>query len=152
MFETNVFAALGVVQLAVPHMKELRSGTIVNIGSVGGRVTLPWASMYSATKYALHSVNDGLRRELAPHGIHVMLVCPGIVDTKFRDHVLSGHAPERVTNIRRVVSPDRVAEAIARGVERGSRVVYVPRIGRLFVALDFVLPRVMDFYLWSKDT
>ncbi len=150
MFDINVFSALALTQLVVPHMREKKSGTIVNIGSVGGKVSLPWAVMYCATKWALHCVDDSLHRELTGTGIRVMKVCPGIVDTKFRDHVLAGTAPDRVEDIRRVVSPDQVASAIIKGVERGKRTVFVPKIGFLFTSLDFFAPRVMDWYLRGK--
>jgi short-subunit dehydrogenase len=150
MFDVNVFSALALTQLVVPHMRARRFGAIVNLGSVGGKVSLPWATMYCATKWALHCIDDSLRRELQGSGVRVMKVCPGIVDTKFRDHVLAGTAPRRVEDIRRVVSPDQVAEAIVRGIERGKRTVYVPRIGRIFTALDFFAPRVMDWYLGRK--
>jgi short-subunit dehydrogenase len=150
MFDINVFSALALTQLVVPHMKAKRSGTIVNLGSVGGKVSLPWAVMYCATKWALHCVDDSLHRELKGTGIRVMKVCPGIVDTRFRDHVLAGTAPNQVENIRRVVSPDQVANAIIRGVERGKRTVFVPKIGFVFTSLDFFAPRVMDWYLRGK--
>ncbi|MFZ0745518.1 MAG: SDR family NAD(P)-dependent oxidoreductase [Terracidiphilus sp.] len=150
MFDVNVFSALALTQLVVPQMRARRSGHIVNIGSVGGKVSLPWAVMYCATKWALHCVDDSLHRELSPSGIRVMKVCPGIVDTKFRDHVLAGTAPGRVEDIRRVVSPDEVARVIIRGLDRGKRTVFVPRIGFIFTSLDFFAPRVMDWYLRGK--
>jgi short-subunit dehydrogenase len=150
MFDVNVFSALALTQLVVPGMRARKSGTIVNIGSVGGKVSLPWAVMYCATKWALHCVDDSLHRELQGTGIRVMKVCPGIVDTKFRDHVLAGTAPDRVEDIRRVVSADQVAEAVIRGVERKKRTVFVPKIGFVFTSLDFFAPRVMDWYLRGK--
>lgn len=150
MFDVNVFSALALTQLALPHMKAAKSGVIVNIGSVGGKVSLPWAVMYCATKWALHCIDDSLHRELQGTGIRVMKVCPGIVDTSFRDHVLAGAAPGRVEDIRRLVSPDEVARAIIRGVERKKRIVFVPRIGFIFTSLDFFAPRVMDWYLRGK--
>src|ERR1700722_8146307 len=64
IFDVNVFSALALTQLVVPHMRTRKSGTIVNIGSVGGKVSLPWAVMYCATKWALHCVDDSLHREL----------------------------------------------------------------------------------------
>jgi short-subunit dehydrogenase len=120
------------------------------MGSVGGKVSLPWAVMYSATKWALHCVDDSLHRELAGTGIRVIKVCPGIVDTKFREHVLAGTAPKRVQDIGRIVSSDEVAIALIRGIERGRRTVFVPKIGFLFTSLDFLAPRVMDWYLRGK--
>jgi len=150
MFDINVFSALALTQLVVPGMRARKSGTIVNIGSVGGKVSLPWAVMYCATKWALHCVDDSLHRELEGTGIRVMKVCPGIVDTKFRDHVLAGAAPDRVEDIRRVVSPDQVAAALIKGIDRGKRTVFVPKIGFIFTSLDFFAPRVMDWYLRGK--
>lgn len=150
MFDVNVFSALALTQLVVPQMRAKKSGTIVNIGSVGGKVSLPWAVMYCATKWALHCVDDSLHRELMGTGIRVMKVCPGIVDTKFRDHVLAGTAPGRVEDIRRVVSPDQVASAVMTGVERGKRTVFVPKIGFIFTSLDFFAPSVMDWYVRGK--
>src|SRR5579872_3035696 len=151
MFDVNVFSVLALTQLVVPQMKERRSGVIVNIGSVGGKVSLPWAVMYCATKWALHCVDDSLHREHQETGIHVRKVCPGIVDTKFRDHVLAGSAPGRVEEIRCVVSPDDVAHAIITGVERKKRTVFIPKIGLIFTSLDFFAPRVMDWYLRRKS-
>jgi short-subunit dehydrogenase len=150
IFDVNVFSALALTQLVVPHMRARKAGTIVNIGSVGGKVSLPWAVMYCATKWALHCVDDSLHRELQGSGIRVMKVCPGIVDTKFRDHVLAGTAPGKVEDIRRVVSPDQVASAIMKGVERQKRTVFIPKIGFLFTSLDFFAPGVMDWYLRGK--
>jgi len=150
IFDVNVFSALALTQLAIPHMRRQGRGTIVNIGSVGGKVSLPWAVMYCATKWAVHCLDDSLHRELAGSGIHVLKVCPGIVATNFRDHVLAGSAPAPVEDIRRIVTPDQVAEAMMGGVERHKRIVYVPKIGRLFTSLDFFAPRVMDWYLRRK--
>lgn len=147
MFDVNVFSPLALTQLVIPVMRKQRSGTIVNIGSVGGKVSLPWAVMYCATKWALHCVDDSLRRELKSSGIRVMKVCPGIVDTKFRDHVLAGSAPAPVAAIRRVVTPDQVAAAVIRGMERKRRIVFVPKIGWAFTSLEAVAPWAMDLYL-----
>lgn len=150
MFDINVFSALALIQLVIPHMRARKSGLIVNLGSVGGKVSLPWSVMYCATKWATHCVNDALRRELDGTGIRVMKVCPGIVDTKFREHVLAGNAPAQVQSIGRVVSPETVARAIMRGVERSKRSVFVPRIGVVFTSLDFFSSRMMDWYLHTK--
>lgn len=150
LFDVNVFSALALTQLVVPSMKARRDGLIINIGSVGGKVSLPWAVMYCATKWALHCVDDSLHRELRGSGIRVMKVCPGIVETKFRDHVLAGTAPGEVKDIRRVVTPDQVAAAAIRGAEKGKRTVFEPKIGFVFTSLDFFAPGIMDWYLATK--
>jgi short-subunit dehydrogenase len=146
LFEINVFAPLAMAQLVIPEMRRLGSGTIVNLGSVGGYVSLPWASAYSASKFALHALNDALRRELRRDRIHVMNISPGIVDTAFRTNVLGGAAPPRVAGIRRTVSPDAVAQGILDGIKDRRRTVYLPRIGRLFRLIEILSPRVMDWY------
>jgi short-subunit dehydrogenase len=148
LFEVNVMAALRLTQLVIPIMRRQRSGSIVNIGSVAGDVSLPWAAGYAASKYALHGITDSLRRELRREGIRVVKVCPGIVATDFRKHVLFGSAPSSVKNLRPVVSAEAVADAVLRGVESGSSCsIYVPRIGRAFSVLGTLFPGVMDWYL-----
>jgi short-subunit dehydrogenase len=151
MFDVNVFAPLALSQLAIAVMRKQGGGAIVNVGSVGGYVSLPWAVMYCASKFALHAVSDSQRRELAKEGIRVTKVCPGIVDTEFREHVLGGAAPPKVADIKRVVSPDQVAATIVKAARTGAHTLYVPQIGRLFTALDAISSRVMDWYLLQKD-
>ena len=145
MFELNFFAALEMTQLAVPHMRRQRGGTIVNVGSIAGKVTLPWFTLYSASKYALGSLTDGLRMELRRDGIHAMTVCPGYVQTGFQSHVLAGRPPESMRRGRQfAITPEQCAEAIARGVERNARTVVTPRAGWLFILVERVLPRLVD--------
>ncbi|MEP6715072.1 MAG: SDR family NAD(P)-dependent oxidoreductase [Terriglobia bacterium] len=150
LFDVNVFSVLALTQLVIPGMRARKSGVIVNIGSVGGEVSLPWAVMYCASKWALHCLDDSFRRELAGSGIRVVKVCPGIVDTEFRSHVLAGKAPQNVENIRRMVSPDRVAATIISGVKRNKKRLYVPAIGRVFTSLEFFAPWLMDWYVRRK--
>ena len=75
--------------------------------------TLPWFTLYSATKFALGALTDGLRMELRPHGIGAMLVCPGYVNTQFQAHVLEDPPEERERLVdvadldRDVVDPDQ---------------------------------------------
>ncbi len=150
LFDVNVVAPLALAQLVIPVMRRQRSGAIVNLGSVGGVVSLPWSVVYCASKFAMHAVSDSQRRELARDGIHVMKVCPGIVDTRFRENVLAGVAPGDVAAIRRVVSPEAVAEGILRGLRSRSRNVYVPAIGKIFMTMEFLMPRLMDWYIARK--
>ncbi|MBE9136939.1 SDR family oxidoreductase [Nodosilinea sp. LEGE 07088] len=88
-FQTNVLAPLELVQQVAPVMKQQRSGVIVNIGSISGVVTTPFAGAYCASKAALHSLSEALRMELAPFGIHVVTVQPGAIQSNF------GHAAEQ---------------------------------------------------------
>jgi NAD(P)-dependent dehydrogenase (short-subunit alcohol dehydrogenase family) len=80
--ETNLIGPLRVVQAVVPHMCDRGSGRIVNIGSVSGVTTTPFAGGYCASKAALHALSDALRMELAPFGIDVLTVQPGAVASR----------------------------------------------------------------------
>lgn len=145
MFELNFFALLEMIQLVTPVMRRAREGMIVNIGSIAGKVTLPWFTLYSASKYAVGSLTDGLRMELRRDGIHAMTVCPGYVSTGFQRHVLAGSPPESVQRSRTFrITPQRCAEAIARGVERDARTVVTPRAGWLFIMMERMFPRLVD--------
>lgn len=148
MFELNLFAPWRLAQLAAPHMQRQRSGMIVNVSSIAGKVTLPWFTMYSASKYALCSWSDGLRMELNQYGIHVMTVCPGYVRTSFQKNILAGTVPESVAGSNQfIIQPEQCADAIARGVERDSRTVVTPRTGWFFIAAARLLPRFVDAQL-----
>lgn len=87
MFETNVFGLARLTQLVLPAMRRARSGRIVNIGSMGGRITFPVGGFYHATKYAVEAISDALRVEVKPFGIDVILVEPGLVRTNFESRV-----------------------------------------------------------------
>jgi short-subunit dehydrogenase len=145
LFELNFFAPLALMQLVVPHMLERKRGTIVNVSSIAGKITLPWFTLYSVSKFALNSLTDGLRAELKPHGIHAMGVCPGYVKTEFQTHALGTRPPTSVAKGRRfAITAERCAEAIARGVERDARTVMVPRIGWLLVGISRLLPAFVE--------
>ncbi|HJT48263.1 MAG TPA: SDR family oxidoreductase [Nitrososphaeraceae archaeon] len=82
-FETNFFGAVRVMQAAIPIMRKQRSGRIVNITSMGGRVAIPLDSIYHATKFALEGLSESIQYELGPFGIKVILIEPGAVGTNF---------------------------------------------------------------------
>jgi NAD(P)-dependent dehydrogenase (short-subunit alcohol dehydrogenase family) len=75
--ETNFFGAVRVIRAVLPHMRERRSGRIINVGSIGGLIGLPFQGLYSASKFALEGLTEALRLELAPWGIQVTNVDPG---------------------------------------------------------------------------
>ena len=148
LFELNFFAPLALTQLVTPHMRQRRAGVIVNVSSIGGKVTLPWLTLYSASKYALCSLTDGLRMELKRDGIHTMTVCPGYVKTNFQEHALGSAPPPKVSSGKQfAITPAQCAEAIARGVERDARTVMAPRSGWLFVVTARLFPSLVDAQL-----
>jgi NAD(P)-dependent dehydrogenase (short-subunit alcohol dehydrogenase family) len=82
-FETNVFGLVSLTQMVLPKMRAQRWGKIVNIGSMGGRLTFPGGGYYHATKHALEAISDALRFEVAGFGIDVVLLEPGLIVTEF---------------------------------------------------------------------
>jgi len=87
MFETNVFGLARLTQLVLPAMRRARSGRVVNIGSMGGRITFPVGGFYHATKYAVEAISDALRVEVKSFGVDVILVEPGLIRSNFESRV-----------------------------------------------------------------
>lgn len=132
-FDTNVFGVMAVTRAFLPAMVERRDGRIVNVSSVGGRITFPFAGAYSASKYALESMSDALRIELGGFGIGVVLVEPGPIKTGFAEtsmgHVSRYDRPdspyaavlERAGELRE--QTDRMSvgpEVVSRAIERAA--------------------------------
>jgi NAD(P)-dependent dehydrogenase (short-subunit alcohol dehydrogenase family) len=84
-FETNVFGALRLAQLVLPGMRAQGWGKIVNLSSMGGRLTFPGGGLYHATKYALEALSDALRFEVRGFGVDVIIIEPGLIITRFGD-------------------------------------------------------------------
>jgi short-subunit dehydrogenase len=152
LMELNFFAPLELAQLVAPHMRARRSGTIVNISSISGKMTLPWTTLYSASKFALGSLTEGLRMELRRDGIKTMLVCPAYVTTNFQQHVLAGSPPPAMVRGRKyAISAAECAVAIRRGLERDARTVLAPRAGWLLVAMTRLFPAAMEARLAAMN-
>src|ERR687896_405640 len=84
-FETNVFGLVRMCQLVLPGMRRQGYGRIVNLSSMGGRLTFPGGGFYHATKYAVEAISDALRFEVRGFGVEVVVIEPGLIRTKFGD-------------------------------------------------------------------
>ena len=82
-FETNVFGLVRMCQLVLPGMRSQRWGRIVNLSSMGGRLTFPGGGFYHATKYSVEAISDALRFEVRGFGVEVIVVEPGLIVTNF---------------------------------------------------------------------
>jgi NAD(P)-dependent dehydrogenase (short-subunit alcohol dehydrogenase family) len=91
-FETNVFGLVRLTQLVLPQMRAQRWGKIVNVGSMGGRLSFPGAAHYHATKHALEAISDAMRFELQGFGIDVILLEPGLITTEFGEAAVASMA------------------------------------------------------------
>ena len=89
MFDVNVFGVMRMITAVAPHMRAQKSGRIVTIGSIGGKVSIPVNGTYSATKFAVEALCDAARLELAPFGIKMILIEPGNIRSAFLERSLS---------------------------------------------------------------
>lgn len=82
-FDTNVLGLIEVTKHALPHMRKNKAGTVVNISSIGGKMTFPLGALYHGTKFAVEGISEALHFELEPLGIRVKIVEPGAIATDF---------------------------------------------------------------------
>ena len=82
-FDVNVIGLLATTQAVLPHMRQQKSGVILNVSSVGGRMTFPLGTLYHGTKFAVEGLSESLHFELLPLGVCVKLIEPGMVRTDF---------------------------------------------------------------------
>ena len=150
LFEVNLVGPLHCVRAALPHMP--RGGRIISVSSVIGKRAIPKVGGYCATKFALNALFDALRVEISGQEISVTSVYPGTTRTAFRENSRRTRSEKRGWRPRGV-TPERVAEKIARAAEKGGRDVYVTLPDRLFVAATTLLPGLTDRVLrfWAKD-
>lgn len=161
--EVNLFALARLSQLIIPHLRDRRSGTIINVSSIGGRFGEPLGSWYHATKFAVEGLSDSLRIELAPFGIDVVVIQPGAIRTEWGGIAAAGvldrsgegpySAQARLTATvlaageHQGSSPDVVARAIGRAaIARRPRVRYTVGSGAkpMTMAARLLPARVMD--------
>ena len=82
-FETNFFGAIRVMRKVIPIMRKQRTGTIVNVSSVAGRIGFPMGSAYVSSKFALEGLSESMSYELKQFGIKIVLIEPGVINTNF---------------------------------------------------------------------
>lgn len=164
-FETNVIGLVALTQAFLPEMRKRHSGRVVNISSVVGKVSMPLMSAYGASKHAVEALSDGMRMELGPAGIEVVIVAPGSIESNFGQTLMSttgwvaADSPYKEKYARwskqRMMngagrSPMLIAEAVALALRAP---VPKPRYAitiesKVFPALVAVLPkRFLDFVL-----
>jgi NAD(P)-dependent dehydrogenase (short-subunit alcohol dehydrogenase family) len=161
--ETNVLGLMRLTQLVLPGMRRQGSGRIVNVSSMGGRLTFPGGGWYHASKHALEALSDALRFEVEGFGIDVVVIQPGLIRTgfaeaavgsiavdpddpyaRFNQAVGAATAGAYEGGLARVLGggPDTVARAIERAISaRRPRTRYrVTASARLFLTLRRLLP------------
>jgi short-subunit dehydrogenase len=141
LFEVNFFGATELTRRAIPLLRQGNSPMIVNIASIVGRRGLPGYSEYGASKFALVGWSEALRAELARHGIHVLIVCPGPTQTDFNSRMLEDRLPPQKF---KMMSAERCAALIVRAMQQRRNEVAMTFGGRLLLQLNRWLPRLVD--------
>ncbi|MBV9076178.1 MAG: SDR family oxidoreductase [Methylobacteriaceae bacterium] len=166
IFDTNSIGPIRVAQAVLPAMRDAGRGRIINVSSMGGEFTTPFVGAYHASKFALESLSDALRFEVAPFGIQVVVVQPGPVATSLATDAVAGLFERAVGPYARPVAAlaerSRAQLARGRGVLRPedvARVVFEAatasrprtryRIGTVAHAMRFLRRRLSD-RMWDR--
>jgi short-subunit dehydrogenase len=152
IMEVNFFGATELTRLALPHLRQGRSPMIVNVASVLGRRAIPGCVEYCASKFAMVGWSEALRAELVRHGIHVLVVCPGGVETEFDANMLEQRTQLAFRNRRRM-SADRCAQIMVSAMRRRKNEVVITATAKLVVWLNCLAPRLLDWILarYARD-
>jgi len=115
MIDVNIRGVLNGIAAVLPYMKEQKSGQIINTSSVAGHKVFNGSAVYSATKYAVRALTEGLRMEVKPYNIRTTIVCPGAVKTELLEHISEADIQQANKDYVGAVgiSPDSFARVVA---------------------------------------
>ena len=115
MIDVNLKGVLNGIAAVLPYMKEQKSGQIINTSSVAGHKVFSGSAVYSATKFAVRALTEGLRMEVKPHNIRTTIVCPGAVKTELLEHITDADVKQANEDYVGAVgiSPDSFARVVA---------------------------------------
>ena len=102
-FDTNVFGVLQTTKVLLPHFRSNRSGTIINISSIGGKIAFPLGTLYHGTKFAVEGLSEALSYEMAAIGVKVKIVKPGAVKTEFGGQSFNFNNDESLAEYQQIV-------------------------------------------------
>ena len=115
MIDVNIKGVLNGIAAVLPYMMEQKSGQIINTSSVAGHKVFNGSAVYSATKYAVRALTEGLRMEVKPYNIRTTIVCPGAVKTELLEHITDADVQQANKDYVGAVgiSPDSFARVVA---------------------------------------
>jgi NADP-dependent 3-hydroxy acid dehydrogenase YdfG len=115
MIDVNIKGVLNGIAAVLPYMKAQKSGQIINTSSVAGHKVFNGSAVYSATKYAVRALTEGLRMEVKPYNIRTTIVCPGAVKTELLEHITEADIQQANKDYVGAVgiSPDSFARVVA---------------------------------------
>lgn len=141
MMQVNYLGTVYWTKALLPSMAQRGQGWIVMMASVAGKLGVPDESAYVATKFAMVGLAEALSYEAEDAGVHVLTVCPGAIDTAFFDEETRQRMPEVAR--RMMIPPERVVEAVCRGLARGKHEVTVPGFIRLSYLARAIAPSLL---------
>ncbi len=141
MMRVNYLGSVYLTKRLLPQMIERRTGWVVFVASVAGRIGTPEESAYAATKFAVVGLAEALSVEVEDAGVHVLTVCPGVVRTPFFDAEALARLPPVAR--RRVVEPDELVDAIFEALARGRHELTFPRSLAVGYVVKAVAPEFM---------
>ena len=123
MIDVNIKGVLFGIAAALPHMKKYKSGHIINVSSVAGHKVSPGSAVYSATKFAVRALSEGLRQEVKPYNIRTTVISPGAVATELPDSITDTEVGERIRQLYEIAIPaDSFARAVAFAIDQPEEV------------------------------
>ncbi len=144
MFEVNVLGMMMLTQKIASDMLENKSGHIINIASVAGKIATPKSTVYSATKFAVIGFSNALRLELKPFGIDVTTVNPGPVNTSFFDQAdPSGNYIKKIGSL--TLDVHKLAQKIVSNMEHPKREINKPLVMEVAYRFYVLFPRIGDY-------
>ena len=160
ILDTNLWGCIHTIQALLPAVLAQGSGTIINVGSFGGKMPLPQMTAYCTSKYALTGLTESLRIELASEGIHVGIVHPGVINSDFLERAMfrgksDQEASERQQQMQQtlqsswVSQPEDIAEAVWKAVKQQQADVVVGPVA-IATELNRLFPQLTQWALASR--
>lgn len=162
--DTNLIGLIRVTKAVLPYMRQRRSGKIVNVSSIAGRMTVPIQSLYHATKWGVEGFTEALQFEVKPFGIDVSLVEPGVINTDFYGRSMNCAMPDNeyknyvmavhdylVKSGGQGSAPEIIGESIFKIAEsRKPKLRYLVGKSTFIVLMHKILPRSVYMFLVNK--
>jgi NADP-dependent 3-hydroxy acid dehydrogenase YdfG len=114
-FSVNVFGVMNVIREILPHFRKNNAGTIINVSSIGGKITFPLLSFYQGTKFAMHGFSEGLQFELKQFNIKIKIIEPGIIKTDFYGRSMD------IAKNDNIHAYDKYIEAVKNGMKKSNK-------------------------------
>lgn len=125
-FNTNVIGLLDVTRAILPHFRENKKGMIINISSMGGKITFPLGSLYHGTKFAVEGISESLRYEVEQFGGKVKIIEPGAIATDFAGRSFDFNHDEKLTDYKHIVN--KISTAFPKMIENASPTDIVTKV------------------------